>query len=223
MEVTFSQTGPATRDVASWSLSNVQIIADGLSDVAGKTPLETLTLRFGAITETITPSAGAKGITASWDPTTASGSGPTTFGGQTLPAQQPVQLDFGSGQVAVGSFSTGMDRSANVDNAGSGLSANGPLTFQDLVFTMPVGAASPAVLAALTQGTVLAKPVVLTVATTLHEPAETLTFNNVRVVGDQVSFPTADSNSEETVELQFGSLKDAFGEVFTAAVTPGVK
>jgi len=213
-----SVTSLAWYDFATWTLPNVQITADGSSDVVGSGPLETLTLQFTAITETITP-AGVKPITASWNLATGTGSGPTTFGGQTV--RGPITLDFGSGQVAVGSFSTGMDRSANADNAGiGGLAANGPLTFQDLVFTMPAGAASPAVLAALSEGTVLAKPVVLTVAAKGRQPAQTLTFGNVRVVGDQFSFGTGDANSEETVELQYGSVSEGHTGTITPTVVP---
>jgi type VI protein secretion system component Hcp len=181
---------------ATWTLSNVIITTDGPAGIMGGLPAESIDLNYSAITETISPS-----ITASWDGHT--GTGPTTFGGGTV-SGQPITLDFGSGQVAASAFSIG-------------LASAGSLVPGDLVVTMPAGAATPAVLAALTQGAVLGDAVVLTVTdTTNGRLVERLTLEGVRVGSDQLSFGTGGSDTEETIHLRYDILEqDDF--VYTAS------
>jgi type VI protein secretion system component Hcp len=192
----------------TWALDNATITSDGIAGGTGAAQ-EVLTIHCDSITETMT-SLDRLGkplppITTSWDLLAHQVSGPKTFGGQ-RETQAPITLDFGTGQTAVYSFSTGATEAVTLDKFGIG-HATGQPQVDAVTVTVPVNITAPSILAAVARGGEARFPgMMLTVFNAKKQVKETLFLGDVTITSAQLSMASG-ANGVMTLVLKPMQIK----------------
>src|SRR5271157_436437 len=206
--------------LAVWTLGQVFVTSDAISgSSAGPVaPDEDLKFAFVSITEAAAPEVPTGHVTsASWDQVTNTASGPAVTTAPDPTAQYPADpavtavltlqpLSGPSVTLPIDSYQFGFDNTGTIGSSSSGAGA-GKATFDALDVTLPLGNASPALLAALTGGSHY-DTATLTLET-LGSGRSAVTvyawaFNQVFVTDDVVS-GSAGAAPEESVSFAFGA------------------
>jgi type VI protein secretion system component Hcp len=223
-DYTTSTKGDTPWQFQRYELSDVTVVSDMVTSGApDNSPLETFTIHYGKVTETVTPlpQVGKPTIpatSATYDFGKGTAIVPADFGRQPL-APTGTVIDFGSGQASVDSYAIAYTNPVQTRNNGSiapGIAQGGTMTI-----TTEADAAAPGIFAGMAaQGSSLKAVTVTTYLTQKGKPAGTLrlTLRDVFITSDTPTIGHG-GGPTDTFTLQFRSLAQ---DVTAPSARPGV-